>query len=165
MRDSKEQPLQLPDLSPEGVYVVYGVSRLRMGYGYRVARCLERRGFTFFVAHPVTERIGPWYTIKHVSSLDRVPDAAIICSPPDSAMAIFTELAEAGVNRAYAWQGSITEPALMYARSAGVEVVVDCPLLHVPGMGFPHSLHRGWMRFFGGNGASKGHPEPPAMAP
>jgi predicted CoA-binding protein len=165
MSDSEEQLLQLPDLSRDEIYVVYGVSRLRMGYGYRVAKLLQHRGFTFFVAHPITERIGPWYTIKHVTSLDRIPDAAIICSPPDSAMGIFSELSEAGVPRAYAWKGSVTEPALMYARSEGLDVVVDCPLLHMPRAGFPHNLHRGWMRHFGRNGSSDGHAGPPAMAP
>jgi predicted CoA-binding protein len=163
--DTKEPQLQLPDLSREEIYVVYGVSRLRMGYGYRVAKTLEQRGFTIYVAHPVTERIGPWHPIRSVSSLDPVPDAAIICSPPESAVSIFTELAEAGVIRAYAWKGSVSESALMYARRRGIEVVADCPLLHVPKAGFPHNLHRGWIRLSGGNGASNGHPGPPAMAP
>ena len=137
------------DLSVDELYLLYGVSRHRRGFGYRVAVELERRGFTFFIVHPEAEQIDRWQPIRSLTQLSQTPHAAILCSPAAESGRILAELDKTGVRRVFASWGSLDQAGYAVAAERGLDVCEDCPLLHMKGLGFPHNLHRGivrWMR-------------------
>ena len=147
VRKAKPQVCSHTDLSGRETCVVYGVSRRGRGFGFLVAKQLEKRGFTFGIVHPEAEHIGGWIPARHVKELTSLPDVAILCSPPARSGEILTELAEAGLRRVYASWGSMDQNGRDVARERGLEICEDCPLLHIDGLGFPHNLHRRWVRW------------------
>lgn len=149
MKARKGQSSYPEELSKDEVYVIYGVSRSGKGFGYQVAEALSKRGFTIFVIHPDSDLVGPWYTRRHVSELHPAPNVAVLCSPAEASSTILAELHSAGVKRVVAWKDSIDEDGMQFARSNGMELWADCPLLHVKGLGFPHNLHKGLKELFG----------------
>ena len=140
--------MDIPDLTPDENYVIYGVRRLRTGFGYAVARSLKKKRLSFYIVHPTAHWIGEWQPARNVNELPVVPDAAVLCSPKEQGEAILKELHDAGVRRVYAAPGSIDEKARTYATAHEMELYEECPLLHVSGLGFPHNLHRFLVRLF-----------------
>jgi predicted CoA-binding protein len=145
----KPKRSEIPDLSRDLQYVLYGVSRKRRGFGYQVARTLDRKGFTFFIVHPETDAIDPWSPVRHVQDLPQTPDAAILCSPPEESRRILEELHRHGVTRVYAARGSVDDAGRAFAAGHDFSLWDECPLLHVQGLGFPHNLHRWLAALFG----------------
>lgn len=137
------------DLSRDETYLLYGVSRSRKGIGFSVADKLEQRGYTFFIAHPEAESIECWTPVRHASEIPEPADAAILCTPKEQCRQILEELNSAGVKRVYAAPGAIDDIGRNYARDHGMTLSERCPLLHVPGLGFPHNLHRRLAIWFG----------------
>lgn len=149
MKNRSGQDSYPEELSRDLVYVIYGVSRSEKGFGYQVAEAMSKRGFTIFVIHPDSDRIGPWYTKRHVTELHPRPDVALLCSPAEASAGILAELHEAGVKQVVAWKDSIDEAGVEFAKKQKMALWADCPLLHVKGMGFPHNLHKGFKELFG----------------
>ena len=63
MRKAKAGVCSHTDLSGRETCVVYGVSRGGRGFGFLVAKQLEKRGFTFGIVHPEAEHIGGWIAL------------------------------------------------------------------------------------------------------
>jgi predicted CoA-binding protein len=141
--------MKTPDLSRDETYALLGVKRDGSGFGQRVAEALEARGYTFFVIHPDAEQVGSWTAVPSIRDLPDPPDAAILCTPRESARPILESLNHAGIKRVYAAPGSIDDPARIFAHDHGMSLYANCPLLHVGGLGFPHNLHRRIASFFG----------------
>jgi len=139
-----------PDLSKDESYVLLGVRRDKKGFGNTVAQTLEARGYTFFVVHPEANQVGSWAAVPRLRELPGKPDAAILCTPAENARQILESLNLAGIRRVYAALGSVDEVGRVYAHDHGMDLYVECPLLHVTGLGFPHNLHRRIASLFGG---------------
>ena len=138
-----------PDLSLDETYVLYGVRRDRRGFGHAVAEKLESKGYSFFLVHPAATQIGPWAPVASVRELPVTPDAAILCTPGEECRAILEQLLGAQVVRVYAAPGATNDLGRSYARDHGMNLYEECPLLHLPGLGFPHNLHRKVLSLFG----------------
>lgn len=135
------------DLSRDETYILYGVRRTMKGFGYAVADKLDQRGYSFFIAHPEAEYIDRFKPVRHATDLPETPAAAILCTPKDQSRLILEELRNAGVQRVYAAAGSIDELGRNYARDHDLHIHEGCPLLKIPGLGFPHNFHRRLVSF------------------
>jgi predicted CoA-binding protein len=142
--------MKIPDLSKDETYVLLGVKRDGKGFGQSVARTLAARGYTFFVVHPEANQIGSWTAVHHPSDLPQTPDAAILCTPPANSRQVLESLNRSGVRKVYAAPGSVDDVGRVYAHEHGMDLYVQCPLLRVAGLGFPHNLHRRIASLFGG---------------
>lgn len=137
------------DLSRDEIYILYGVRRTMKGFGYSVADKLDRRGYSVFIAHPEAEHIDRFTPVRRAGDVPETPDAAILCTPKDQSRRILEEIREAGIQRVYATPGSIDELGRNYARDHDLSIHEGCPLLKIPGLGFPHNLHRRIASFLG----------------
>jgi len=137
------------DLSRDETYILYGVRRTMKGFGYTLADKLDRRGYSFFIAHPEAKHIDRFTPVRHASELPILPHAAILCTPKDQSRRILEELRSTGVQRVYAAPGSIDELGRNYARDHDLKIQEGCPMLRIPGLGFPHNIHRRWVSFLG----------------
>jgi predicted CoA-binding protein len=142
--------MKIPDLSRDSTYALLGVKRNGKGFGNTLARTLEARGYTFFVVHPEAGSVGDWTAVRHPAELPLTPDAAILCTPASRSRQVLESLHSAGIRRVYAVGGSVDDVGRVYAHDHGMDLFVQCPLLHVSGLGFPHNLHRRLAGLFGG---------------
>jgi len=142
--------MKIPDLSKDSTYALLGVKRNGKGFGNTLARTLEARGYTFYVVHPEAASVGDWTAVRHPGELPRTPDAAILCTPASHSRQVLESLNSAGIRQVYAVGGSVDDVGRVYAHEHGMDLFVQCPLLHVAGLGFPHNLHRRLAGLFGG---------------
>ena len=164
MAQESKASARLPDLSEDELYVLYGVSRKAKGFGFTVARALEKKGYTFFIVHPEVERIDEWYPIRRLADLTCKPNAALLCSPASESRRILEELHFAGVDKVYAAPGALDDAGRAFAADQEIRVCEECPLLHIHGLGFPHNLHRGILRLFRGAESAEPAREPSRSA-
>lgn len=129
----------------------YGCKRNNTGYGALVlagvAGQLDQTSIT--LVHPLEYRRTTYRSVNSAVHCRPAPDSALIVLNPEQAADALRDAAQAGVQRAWLVLNAASADNLALARVLGVETVDGCPLLFLPGQGFPHNLHRGLAKLFG----------------
>jgi len=129
-------------------FAIFGISRSKKGFGWEIYRNFAGSGARVVPVHPDS---GSFEEIEIYSSVDSLPDfvdAAIICFNLKKDSSLLLELRKSRIKRVWLQQGSYDRSVVSRAKEIGLEVYTGCALMYLPGMGFPHNLHRFFHNLF-----------------
>lgn len=128
----------------------YGLKRGGKGFAYDVLRALQQAAPAMMIVpvHPSAGRLAGLPAKYSARAINPAPNSAIIVLRADDARAALEDAKAGGVRQAWLVLNAATRDNLDYARSIGLPAIGGCPLLFLPGLGFPHNLHRGIARLF-----------------
>jgi len=128
----------------------YGLKRDGTGFAYQVLNGLLAFNPNFLII-PVHQSAGKlagrraFYSAKLISP---AAESAVIVLNADNARSALEDAKAGGVRQTWLVLSAAGVSNLDYARSIGMPAVGGCPLLFIPGLGFPHNLHRGMAKLF-----------------
>jgi uncharacterized protein len=125
---------------------VVGVSRNERDFSRAIVRELCARGYDVVAVNPLLAPAPELAACARVQDVVPPPEAALLLVPHARAEEAVRDCLVARVKRVWfhrgAGEGSASEAALALCRANGVAVVQGlCPLMALPGTGFPHRLH------------------------
>lgn len=131
-----------------------GVSQNERDFSRHLFREFAGRGYEVTPVHPRLAEAEGYPCFSQVGNIQPPVEAAIVMTSAERSAQIVRECAAAGIPRVWlyraAGKGAVSEEALEACREAGIEVVAgECPLMFLPGTGFPHKLHGLVRRIFG----------------
>jgi predicted CoA-binding protein len=127
---------------PQRIAVV-GVSPGRKGFGYTVFKTLLKRGYDVVPVHLSGETVDDRATTTSLSSLDNVPESAVVVVQPDAAVEVVDDAARAGVKNLWFQQGADFSQAANRATDRGLSVVTNrCILMYSQPVTGIHAFHR-----------------------
>jgi predicted CoA-binding protein len=132
------------------VTAYYGLKRDGKGYAYTVLDALRQAApqLTIVPVHPSAGKLGGMAARHSARAISPAPNSAIIVLKADDARAALEDAKAGGVRQAWLVLNAASRDNLDYARSMGLPAVGGCPLVFLPGMKFPHNLHRGIAQLF-----------------
>lgn len=129
----------------EPALAIVGVSRSGGKFGNAAARELVAKGYRVYPIHPEATEIAGLRCYPSFAALPEHVDAVLVVVPPDAAVGVVRDAANAGVHQVWLQQGAESPAAIDVARSQGLSVVAgECILMFAKPASF-HRLHR-WLR-------------------
>jgi predicted CoA-binding protein len=128
----------------------YGLKRDGTGFAYTVLDALRKAAPTMLITpvHPSAGKLAGLPARHSARAINPAPNSAVIVLKADDARMALEDAKAGGVKQAWLVMGAASRDNLDYARSIGLPALGGCPLVFLPGMGFPHNLHRGIARLF-----------------
>jgi predicted CoA-binding protein len=148
---SSSQRTVIADFLAQRRIAVVGVSRDPKDFSRGLFRELARRKYDVVPINPSVSQIEGMLSFSQVQDLRPPPDGVLIMTPPQAALQVIRDCAEAGVRRVWlhrgAGTGAVSEEAVALARDLGIAVVAGaCPYMFLPGTGMVHRAHGGLLK-------------------
>jgi predicted CoA-binding protein len=127
-----------------------GFSRNPRDFSRSLDAALRRRGHEVVPVNPALAEVEGRRCFPRVSAVDPPVEAALVLVPAPRAAGVVADCLDAGITRIWLHRGggagSASPEAMALCVARGVEPVTDlCPLMVLPGAGWPHRIH-GWLR-------------------
>lgn len=127
-----------------------GASRGGNKFGNSALTELTARGYEVFPVHPSAQEIGGVKCHPNLESLQGKVDGVLIVLPPEKALPVLREAAQAGLRNVWLQQGAESPQVLALAQELNLNYVAQkCILMYAPPVRSVHSWHRAFMKFFG----------------
>jgi predicted CoA-binding protein len=134
---------------------IVGVSRKGGDYSRRLFSEMRKKGYDMVPVNPAVSEVDGVLCKASIKDVSPAVEGVIVLLPGGKIDGVVRECAEAGVKRV--WVHSIEKKNLAALQAPGLcaEKGIDyisgaCPFMFLPGTGFPHSLHAGLVKAFGG---------------
>jgi len=133
---------------------VIGASRNRRKYGGGLLKALLDRGYEAVPVNPNADTIQEQACYPRIQDIPGGIDRAIAAVPPEAQEQVVRDAARAGVKtlwlHEHVMKGVSNPRAIYLCEENGMTCITGyCPLMFIPGTGFPHNLHRMLMGLFG----------------
>lgn len=130
---------------------VIGASANKKKFGYIVFAALCEKGINSIPVNPGQTEINGVKCIKDIADLPENVEAAVFITKPEITEKITKQICESGtIKHIWFQQGAESKAAVDMATKAGKNVVYNaCILMHVKPDGFPHNIHKFFMKLFG----------------
>jgi uncharacterized protein len=133
---------------------VAGVSRHGDTAGNIIYKKLRESGYQAFALNPNAEEAEGDKCYPNLAAIPDGVDGLVIAAPPQTAVGLVRECAEAGVKRVWMHrsfgQGSVDEEAARLGRELGLTVIPgSCPMMFCEPVDIAHKCMRWFMRVSG----------------
>ncbi len=141
---------QIDEFLGQKTLAFVGISRSRGQFANSAFRELRRAGYRLFPVHPEMTTFEGVPCHRTLADLTEPVDGLVAMVAPERAEAVAREAAAAHIPRIWFQQQASSDAAVRACASLGVAEVHDqCILMFLAGTGFPHRMHRGFLRLFG----------------
>jgi uncharacterized protein len=134
-------------------FAMVGVSRNQNDFSRKLFEAFCECGYDVAPVNPASTQIGNQRCHARVQD---VPDvkSALLMTPPKSTESVVRDCAEAGIELVWMYRavgsGAVSHPALDFCAARGIRVIEGyCPFMFLPDTGFPHNLHRFFLKLTG----------------
>jgi len=135
-------------LSKDKRYAVFGVSLKKKRMGNIILEHLEKSGYSSFGINP--SAAGDANVYPDLESLSGKPESAVVVVSPQNARRVIDDCVKFGVKDIWMQLGSNDKDIDNYIKEKQLNAYSGrCLLLYLNSAGFPHSFHRGILKFFG----------------
>jgi predicted CoA-binding protein len=115
-----------------------------------VYRDLKNKGFRLYPVNPNTDRIGDDACVPSVKDLKEEVNSLLVMTPPAQTDQVVREAFDKGIKNIWIQQGAESNEAVQFCMDNDMNVVhSECILMYTEPVGFPHSVHRFFMKLFG----------------
>jgi predicted CoA-binding protein len=133
---------------------IVGVSRQDKDFSRAVFRAFTGRGYEAVPVNPAGGEVDGLRCVPRIADVQPPVEAALLLTPSKATKDVVQECAEAGVRRIWLHRGggpgAVSDEAVALCRDRGLEVVDGaCPFMFLPDTGFPHRVHRFFVRLAG----------------
>lgn len=133
---------------------IVGVSRQDKDFSRAVFRAFTGRGYEAVPVNPAGGEVDGLRCVPRIADVRPPVEAALLLTPSKVTRDVVRECAEAGVRRIWLHRGggpgAVSDEAVALCRDRGLEVVDGaCPFMFLPDTGFPHRVHRFFVRLAG----------------
>ena len=129
---------------------VIGVSRSPRHFSRVLWRALLERGYDLVPVNPLLAEVDGRKCYASVSDVAPAVEGALIMTGAGAAEQVALDCARAGLRRVWFYRaggkGAADDAAVSYCEREGMEVTLGCPLMFLPGAGFPHNVHHWFWR-------------------
>ena len=126
----------------EPAMAVVGVSRSGKGFGNAAARELRRKGYRIHPINPQADLIDGERCYRSFAELPEPVRALLVVVPPDQALNVVQEAANAGIRRVWLQQGAESPLATLACDELGLDVIAgECILMFAKPTGV-HKAHK-----------------------
>jgi predicted CoA-binding protein len=130
-----------------GRIAVVGVSRNERDFSRVVFRELLRRGYDVVPVNPAMAQADGRTCHARVQDIRPQVAGALLMTPPQRTEQAVRDCVEGGVRSVWMHRGTgpgaASPEAMALCQASGLEVVADlCPFMVLPGVSWPHRLHR-----------------------
>ena len=131
--------------------VFYGLTRRGYGFSHDVFNAVRqfRNDLPMTIVHPEMPEFAEAPVVINAQYIQPPPDKAMIVLGPSDAATALKDAALAGIKSVWLVQNAADVANLELAAHNKISVVRGCPLLFIPGLGFPHNWHRAVAHLFG----------------
>ncbi|MCP4632545.1 MAG: CoA-binding protein [candidate division Zixibacteria bacterium] len=129
-------------------YAVFGVSLKKKRMGNIILEHLEKSGYSGFGINP--SAAGDANVYPDLESLPGKPESAVVAVSPQNARGAIDDCIKFGIKDIWMQLGSNDKDIDNYIKEKQLKAFSGrCLLLYLKSAGFPHSFHRGILKFFG----------------
>ena len=133
---------------------VIGASRNKTKYGGMLLKELLSKNYEAIPVNPNADSIQGHTCYKNIKDVPEDVEVAIAVVPPSQQEIIAIDASEAGIKtlwlHEHVMKGISNTRAVYQCEEKGVNCIVGyCPMMFLPGAGFPHNIHKGIMGLFG----------------
>ena len=126
----------------EPAIAIVGVSRSGNGFGNVAARELRRKGYRIYPVHPQADLVDGERCFRSLADLPEPVDAVLVVVPPEQALGVAREAAQAGIRRVWLQQGAQSPQVIQACAELGLETVAgECILMFARPTGV-HKAHK-----------------------
>lgn len=125
---------------------IVGVSRNPRDFSRTLFHEFETRGYDVIPVNPAVADVNGRKCFRSVADVMPAVKAALLMTPPSVTEQVVRDCQLAGVRHVWMYQaggvGAGSPAAIAFCREHGMKIVTgECPLMFLPGAGFPHRLH------------------------
>ena len=126
----------------EPAIAVVGVSRSGNGFGNVAARELRRKGYRIYPVHPQADLVDGERCFRSLADLPEPVGAVLVVVPPEQALGVAREAAQARIRRVWLQQGAQSPQVIQACAELGLETVAgECILMFARPTGV-HKAHK-----------------------
>jgi predicted CoA-binding protein len=130
---------------------IVGVSRSGKKFGNTILRELKTKGYKLYPVHPQADILEGEPCYSNLQALPEKVGGVIVVVQPAQTEKVVQEAHQAGIQRIWMQQGAESPTAIQYCQENGISTVYGrCIMMFSEPVGFPHSLHRWFVKAFGG---------------
>jgi uncharacterized protein len=145
---SSIQGIVIADFLAQRRIAVVGVSRDPKDFSRGLFRELMRRRYDVVPVNPSVPEVEGRQSFSRVQDVRPAPDGVLVMTPPQAALQVIRDCAEAGVRRVWLHRGigtgAVSDEAVALGRRLDLAVVAGaCPYMFLPQSGMVHRAHGG----------------------
>lgn len=130
---------------------IAGASRKSVKFGNMIYKELKAKGYKVFAINPNADTVEGDPCYPNLAALPEKVGGVVIVLPPERAVEVVREAAQAGIKNVWLQQGAESKAAIELGEQNGLNLISgECLLMYAEPVGSFHKIHRFFKYLFGG---------------
>ena len=123
-------------------FAIVGMSGSKRNFAWSIFDQLVGLGKRVYAINPNFDYYEGVHFYDSLESLPETPEAVVISLDMSKVSGLLESVKNSGVKYVWFQQGSYDDDVLDECGRLGLDPIKGCALMHAPGAGFPHNIHR-----------------------